>query len=144
MKKSCDSSCQGAKDEGKSRGPYAAADELTVVSGCICGEGVGNGGKDGTREAVEGSPKGSCENFGPEGRQDCNEQADGCVGENETCRKKSSGMDREALKPGANCGEKSKDSASEDRRPGDVHRVEVAKGLGQRQISQRKKLDGMG
>ena len=37
-------------------------------------------------------------------------------------------MDREALEPGACCGEKSKDSASEDRRPGDVHGVEVAKG----------------
>jgi hypothetical protein len=53
-------------------------------------------------------------------------------------------MDREALEPGAYCGEKSKDPASEDRRPGDVHRVEVAKGLGHRQISRRKKLDGMG
>jgi hypothetical protein len=53
-------------------------------------------------------------------------------------------MDREALKPGAYCGEKTKDSASEDRRPGNVHRLEVAKGLGHRQISRRKKLDGMG
>ena len=123
MKKSRDGSSQGAKDERKSGGPYTAAGELPVVGGCICGEGVGNGGKDGTWKAVEGSPKGSCKNFGPEGGQDGNEQADGCVGEKETCGKKSSGMDREALKPGAYCGEKSKDSASEDRRPGNVHRV---------------------
>ena len=144
MEKSRDGSCEGAKDKRKSGGPYAATGELPVVGGCICGEGVGNGGKDGTWKAVEGSPKGSCKNFGPEGGQDGNEQADGCVGEKETCGKKSSGMDREALKPGAYCGEKSKDSASEDRRPGDVHRLEVAKGLGQRQISRRKKLDRMG
>jgi hypothetical protein len=37
-------------------------------------------------------------------------------------------VDRKPLKPGAYCGEKSKDSASEDRTPGDVHEVEVAKG----------------
>ena len=144
MKKSCDSSCQGAKDEGKSRGPYAAADELTVVSGCICGEGVGNCGKDGARKAVEGPPKCSCKNFGLEGGQDGNEQADGCVGEKETCGKKSSCMSRKTLEPGANCGEEAKNPASEDRTPGDVHGVKVAKGLGERQISRRKKLAGMG
>ena len=144
MEKSGDSSCEGAKDKSKSSGPYAAAGELPVVGGRICGEGVGNGGKDGTRKAVDGSPKGSCKSFGPEGGQDGNKQADGCVGEKKTCGKKSSGMDREALKPRAYCGEKSKDSASKDRWPGDVHRVEVAKGLGQRQISRRKKLDGKG
>ena len=128
MEKSRDGSCEGAKDKRKSGGPYAAAGELPVVGGCICGEGVGNGGKDGTRKAVEGSAKGSCKNFGPEGGQDSNEQADGCVGEKETCRKKSSGMDREALEPRAYCGEESKNPSSEDRRPGDVHGVEVAKG----------------
>jgi hypothetical protein len=144
MEKSRDGSCEGAKDQRESGGPYATAGELPVVGGRICGEGVGNGGKDGTWKAVEGSPKRSCENFGPEGGQDGNKQADGCVCEKETCGKKSSGMDREPLEPGAYCGEKSKDSASEDRRPGDVHRLEVAKGLGQRQISRRKKLDGMG
>jgi len=144
MEKSTDGSCEGAKDQRESGGPYATAGELPVVGGRICGEGVGNGGKDGAWKAVECSPKGSCKNFGAEGGQDGNEQADGCVGEKETCGKKSSGMDREALEPGAYCGEKPKDSASEDRRPGDVHRLKVAKGLGQRQISRRKKLDGMG
>ena len=128
MEKSRDGSCEGAKDKRKSGGPYAATGELSVVGGCICGEGVGNGGKDGARKAVEGPPKGSCENFGSEGWQDSNEQADGCVGEKETCRKKSSGMDREALEPRAYCGEESKNPSSEDRRPGDVHGVEVAKG----------------
>ena len=101
MEKSRDGSCEGAKDKRKSGSPYAAAGELPVVGGGICGEGVGNGGKDGAWKAVEGPPKGSCKNFGPEGGQDGNEQADGCVGEKETCGKKSSGMDREALKPGA-------------------------------------------
>lgn len=128
MEKSRDGSCEGAKDKRKSGGPHAAAGELPVVGGCICGEGVGNGGKDGARKAVEGSPKGSCKNFGPGGGQDCYEQADRCVGEKETCGKKSGCMDRKPLEPGAYRGEKSKDSAGEDRTPGYVHGVEVAKG----------------
>jgi hypothetical protein len=53
-------------------------------------------------------------------------------------------MSRKTLEPGANCGEEAKNPASEDRTPGDVHGVKVAKGLGERQISRRKKLAGMG
>ena len=111
MEKSRDGSCEGAKDKRKSGGTYAAAGELPVVGGSIGGERVGDGGKNCTWEAVKSTPESAGEKFWLESGQDGNEKADGEVGEKKASRKKSSGLNGDSLKPGAEGGEKAEEAS---------------------------------
>ena len=122
MKESCNSTCQCAKEESKNGGTKTAAGELPIVGRGIGGEGVGDGGKHSTREAVDQAPKGTRKVLGREGGKDRNEEADGGVGQEEAGGEQCSRLEREPLEPRTQCGEKSKEAACPYGAPRNLHR----------------------